>query len=343
MSYHDTELQKWKMLQAQQAQQFSTPAQMPQGALPDPQLPPLQEQGAAGMPTALQGPSALQGMMQQLATADQNTQMQAAQNQMDQSQIVGLMELAAQNGNGEVPIPGVQEPPIAPSTDFDYVDDKMGIKIKFLSGDQPQKISGEVSDVGNISSEDINPLPAIVNRGDTKIASPVENPKKGKKLSRMAIWRMAAYKQGFNQIKHLADLKIRGFAGKGIDTGPVAQYYPQTASSYIAGIMGTPPRSQGDRSKLESATLWFMNPIRKEVTGAQAAIEELREFIMPMMPQMSDNEPNWNAKAIEVSWQLANQYQTFVNELRRNGYNVPGKFNSSKYLQEIDKSVYGNR
>jgi hypothetical protein len=156
-----------------------------------------------------------------------------------------------------------------------------------------------------------------------------------------SIERIAAMHEGFNQLDHLATLKAKGFGGRGIDTGPIAKRYPQTLSAFMAGLTGVPEKEQGDRKKLEAATLWFLNPIRKEVTGAQAAIEELRKFLMPMIPTMGDNDANWKAAAMEAASQLANKYNTFTNTLESAGYKIPARVQPDDYLQRIEKTLYG--
>lgn len=166
----------------------------------------------------------------------------------------------------------------------------------------------------------------------------------GKPLSEVSIDKKSGYKTMFNRIGELVDLKTKGFGGKGIDVGPIAGYYPETVSSIASMLEGLPEKSQGDRAKLNQTTLWFMNPLRKEVTGAQAAVEELKKWILPMIPTTKDDDATWKGKALQAAKLIAGQYKDYIGALKASKYNVGDDIvDTDMWVKDLENKLYGGK
>ena len=163
---------------------------------------------------------------------------------------------------------------------------------------------------------------------------------RGQPLPGDLAWKLAAQDEAMNKLKMLIQLKTKGFGGQGIDTGPLAGRVPENVSAWASEKEGLPPEDQGDRGRLNQETLWFTNPIRKEVTGAQAAVQELKKFIQPMVPQPTDNDNVWLSKAMGTGENLGQERQSLIKELMNQGLRAP-QFDYDAYMSDIKNKLYG--
>lgn len=106
-----------------------------------------------------------------------------------------------------------------------------------------------------------------------------------------------------------------------INTGPVASLMEKS------GINNLLDR---DRPAVQSMIgLHTVNPYRKLVTGAAAAEIELRNFIVPAIPNFSDNDKRYVAKSFLYDLIMNYNKNVMLEGLENRGYDV-GEYKSSK-------------
>lgn len=162
----------------------------------------------------------------------------------------------------------------------------------------------------------------------------------GQKIPNEFLKKVDAQNQALAALYKLVELKTKGFGGQGIDTGPVAQYYPDTLSAFAAQLEGVPPEQRADRAKLRQQELFFMNPERKDITGAQASVQELMKFIYPMIPRESDNDDVWAGKAANAAENLIQERNKTNELLKSQSFKDPNQFDSTFYLNQLKSMLY---
>lgn len=139
-------------------------------------------------------------------------------------------------------------------------------------------------------------------------------------------------------LKDMADLKMKGFGGQGISTGPVVGRIPNYLSSlwnqYGEGLSAT---DAADRAKLDAAKLWVANPIRHATTGAQASYQELKNQIYPLIPDQTDEDAIWKTKLMEAAQRTLGNYQQEQQNYKNSGYDA--NFNDLSPLLDQLKGV----
>lgn len=133
------------------------------------------------------------------------------------------------------------------------------------------------------------------------------------------------------RLERMAQLKNQGFGGKGVDTGPIVgmrtpewagglRSYPDWASSWVNKDKGA---NASDRARLRQTIVQATNPIRKDTTGASAAMSEIEQWIAPMVPQDSDNDEDFNAKLQEAADATIKKYDITSRTLGQTGFRAP--------------------
>lgn len=83
------------------------------------------------------------------------------------------------------------------------------------------------------------------------------------------------------------------------------------------------------KRQTEAKLLNLMNPVRKDITGAQASWEELRRFIGPMFPALTQSYENFHKSNREFQRSAYNSINTIVGGMKRQGINVDNFINPS--------------
>lgn len=146
------------------------------------------------------------------------------------------------------------------------------------------------------------------------------------------------YLNMFNALKNAIELKNNGFGGKGVDTGPIAQYYPDTLSDLVAKMQGVAPEHQADRALLQQALKKILLPVRHSVTGSQFGQQETKEY-ESLLPKMGDNDNVFLNKAFQVGVDGANEFDNLINQLKQSGYE-PTPFNKNAFIENLKKQVW---
>ncbi len=133
------------------------------------------------------------------------------------------------------------------------------------------------------------------------------------------------------RLKDMIDFKSRGFGGKGIDTGQVMgggiplpftdaeiPFVPSGVNETYNQLMGE-GENAADRTELRRKQLGILNPERKEVTGASAALQELMQFIFPTLPNESDNDLGFYQKGMGTLKESQSKLQGLLDVIERSG------------------------
>ena len=166
----------------------------------------------------------------------------------------------------------------------------------------------------------------------------------GRDLPPEIVQKMAGYGYTFDLLKQVAQLKNEGFTEKKkksvvrapVDTGPIAKYIPNSVSSwYNQAVNGMSPYDASARGRLEQSVTALVNPIRKETTGAQAAVQEIENWIAPMVPQVKDDDDVFNGKLIDAATRMLQKQREEINAHRQAGYNVPDEYDLEHRMPEL--------
>ncbi len=150
-------------------------------------------------------------------------------------------------------------------------------------------------------------------------------------------------------LKKLAELKNSGFGGQGIDTGPVVgggfeipftdtriPFVPAGVSEWLnSGVLGLTEdlgENAGDRGLLRQNVLDLANPVRKITTGASAATSELDKYIMPGVPNESDNDKTFFKKTLNSAAKSQQDLIDILTTLQKSGVDV------SKFQEQLNIS-----
>lgn len=163
---------------------------------------------------------------------------------------------------------------------------------------------------------------------------------RGKPASDAMVNKKLAYEDAMNQIATIANRKVKGFEGKGVNTGPIISFLPNNVSSKIAELQGLPVKSQSDRANLEQDLLYFTNPTRSAITGASAAVEEIKNYIAPMLPGLSDDDSNFVNKLFNSAEKLGKQYQNFYTTMKVMGYDVGDMQDPGVWMDGLRTTLY---
>jgi hypothetical protein len=143
-----------------------------------------------------------------------------------------------------------------------------------------------------------------------------------------------------NQLINIIGLKKKGFDGQGVDTGPIAQFYPNVISSFIAQMQGMDPQQASSRAQLNSGVKDFFNAYKLATSGTAVSNQERGQDIEPVTPNMGDDEANFYGKSLQNARNLSNKRMGTINTLQGTGYKTP-QFNEEEFVNQIKQMLYG--
>lgn len=147
---------------------------------------------------------------------------------------------------------------------------------------------------------------------------------------------LATMKEAKSNLMDLLEFKNSAFGGKGINTGPIIggrfplpftdnepNLYPSSVSEFVNKIAGEKENS-GDRGEFRRRILSFLNPTRKEVTGAGAATNEITTYIAPTAPQESDDDTTFFKKGLSTLPEIQRRIIKRLETAKQAGRDVSG-------------------
>lgn len=164
---------------------------------------------------------------------------------------------------------------------------------------------------------------------------------KGDSLSSGEIEDINSLVDAENTLQELIRFKSSGSTGKGVDTGPIIGAripLPLVPASLTKG---------GDRAEFRRKVLSFLNPLRKSITGAQAGEKELSKFILPAVPDESDQDLDFYSKSFGTLSEIERRKRDMIENLRRSGKDITGfeelvQGNPEDIINDLIKSLSGD-